>query len=126
MVVLAIRRRMRPSSTHSIAAARSLPQYRPAECSRPCERPVVPEARSPFSTSMASMPRMVRSRSTPAPVDPPPMTTTPVELSGIHTLRGKDRVVLPPHPTGLFPAGPLRLRAGPDRFLGRFLLDPAE
>src|SRR3989440_12584421 len=118
---------MRPSSTHSTAACSSLTQYRPPEWSSPCERPVVPDARSPFSTRMASMPRRLRSRSPPAPADPPPMTTTPVELSGIYNSEGgRTDVVLPPHPTGPFLPVRLRLRAGADRFLGRLFFDPAE
>src|SRR3989442_12808884 len=93
---------MRPSSTHSIAACSSLTQYRPPEWSSPCERPVVPEARSPFSTRTASMPRNVRSRSTPAPVEPPPMTTTPVLVSGIQQKGERTNAALSPHPSALF------------------------
>src|SRR6202022_4244242 len=66
------------------------------------DRPVVPDARSPFSTRMASMPRRVRSRSTPAPVDPPPMTTTPVLVSGMQEKGERTDAALSPHPSALF------------------------
>src|SRR2546423_3360220 len=70
---------------------------------------------------MASMPRMDRSRSTPAPVDPPPMTTTPVVVSGIQQ---KGERTARPFP--LILSGFLRLRACADRFLGRLFLDPTQ
>src|SRR5438132_6100178 len=93
---------MRPSSAHSTAAWSSLTQYPPPEWSSPCERPVVPEARSPFSTRTASIPRSARSRSTPAPVDPPPITTTPVLVSGIQQKGERTNAALSPHPSAPF------------------------
>src|SRR2546429_8123173 len=60
-------------------------------------------------SSTASMPRSDRSRSAPAPVDPPPMTTTPVVVSGIQQKGERTAAALSPHPTGLFrPSCPLR------------------
>src|SRR5881398_1755960 len=50
---------------------------------------------------MASTPRSARSRSTPAPVDPPPMTTTPVLVSGIQEKGERTNAALSPHPSAL-------------------------
>src|ERR1700732_3259727 len=57
---------------------------------------------------MASMPRRARSRSTPAPVDPPPMTTTPVLVSGIQKKEERTAPALSSHPSG--PSTTLRPR----------------
>src|SRR2546427_3664442 len=67
------------------------------------------------------MPRMDRSRSTPAPVDPPPMTTTPVVVSGIQQ---KGERTTWPFP--LILPGFLRLRARADCLFCRLFLDPMQ
>src|SRR4051794_3314424 len=70
------RRRIAFSATHSSAATGSLTTYRPPECRRPWKRPLVPSARSARSTRIASNPRSAASQTTPAPVAPPPITST--------------------------------------------------
>src|SRR5690606_12180480 len=73
-----MRRRTRFSSMHSTAASGSLTTYRPPEWRRPWKRPVVPWVMSRCSTRMASNPLITRSRRTPVPVAPPPITSTSV------------------------------------------------
>src|SRR4030042_348270 len=66
------------SAKQSRAESGSFTAYLAPLCKRPWFLPEVPLVSSPFSKRRASIPLRARSRRIPAPVAPPPMTTTSV------------------------------------------------